>query len=83
VVIMTPVLLEAAGQLGINPRTLMMGVSLAASAAFMTPFSHKANLIVMGPGGYRVIDYVRVGAPLTVVVLALLVWLVPLLLPGS
>jgi di/tricarboxylate transporter len=49
----------------------------------MTPFSHKANLIVMGPGGYRVADYVRVGTPLTVVVLALLVWLVPLFMPGS
>jgi di/tricarboxylate transporter len=49
----------------------------------MTPIGYQTNLIVMGPGGYRVIDYLRVGTPLTVVVLALLVWLVPLLVPGG
>jgi di/tricarboxylate transporter len=59
----------------------MMGVSLAASAAYMTPFSHKANLLVMGAGGYRVVDYLRVGTPLTLVQLALLVLLVPLFFP--
>ena len=59
----------------------MMGVSLAASAAFMTPFSHKANLLVMGAGGYRASDYLRVGTPLTVVVLGIVVALVPVFFP--
>ena len=52
-----------------------MAVGLAASAAFMTPFSHKANLLVMGAGGFRSMDYVKVGTPLTLVVL---VWLASL-----
>ncbi len=81
VVMMTPVVLESAEQLGINPRTLMMGVSLAASAAFMTPFSHKANLLVMGSGGYRTADYLKLGTPLTIVLLVLMVLLVPVFFP--
>jgi di/tricarboxylate transporter len=83
VVLMAPVVLRSAGELGLGDHAAMMGVSLAASAAFMTPFSHKANLIVMGSGGYRVVDYLRVGTPLTLIVLVLLVWLVPLFFPGS
>lgn len=81
VVLLTPVVLETAAALGLSPLPLMMGVALAASAAFMTPFSHKANLLVMGAGGYRSMDYVRVGSPLTVVLLALMVLLVPLFFP--
>jgi di/tricarboxylate transporter len=81
VVLLTPVVLETAAALGLSPLPLMMGVALAASAAFMTPFSHKANLLVMGAGGYRSMDYVRVGSPLTVVLLALMVLLVPLVFP--
>jgi di/tricarboxylate transporter len=78
VVLVTPVALEAAQQLGLSVYPVMMGVGLAASAAFMTPFSHKANLMVMGAGGYRTMDYLKVGTPLTLVLLALLVVLVPL-----
>ncbi len=81
VVLLTPVSLQAAQSLGLSPHSIMMGVSLAASAAFMTPFSHKANLLVMGAGGYRALDYVRVGTPLTVLVLILLVLLVPFFFP--
>lgn len=81
VVLLAPVVFLAADQLGINPRPLMMGVGLAASAAFLTPFSHKANLLVMGAGGYRVGDFVRVGGALTVIVLALLALMIPWLLP--
>lgn len=81
VVLLTPVVLEAASGLGLSPYPLMMGVALAASAAFMTPFSHKANLLVMGAGGYRSMDYLRVGTPLTVVLLAVIVWMVPLIFP--
>lgn len=81
VVLLTPVVLEAASGLDLSPYPLMMGVALAASAAFMTPFSHKANLLVMGAGGYRSMDYLRVGTPLTVVLLAVIVWMVPLIFP--
>ena len=81
VVLLTPVALSVAEQLGLSPYPIMMGVSLAASAAFMTPFSHKANLMVMGAGGYRPADYLRVGTPLTLLLLALLVFLIPLFFP--
>lgn len=81
VVILGPVVLLTAQQLGVSPQPLMMAVGMAASAAFMTPFSHKANLLVMSAGGYRAMDYVRVGTPLTVVVLALIVFLVPVFFP--
>jgi di/tricarboxylate transporter len=79
VVLLAPVALETAAQLGMNPYAAMMGVSLAASAAFMTPFSHKANLLVMGAGGYRSMDYAKVGTPLTVVALGIVIGLVPAL----
>ncbi len=81
VVLLTPVVLQAAETLQIDPYPLMMGISLAASAAFMTPFSHKANLLVMGAGGYRSKDYLRVGTPLTAVLLILMVLLVPVFFP--
>ena len=72
---------QAADGLGLSPYPLMMGVGLAASAAFMTPFSHKANLLVMGAGGYRTVDYLRAGTLLTVFLLALIVVLVPIVFP--
>lgn len=81
VVLLTPVVLSTATGLNISPYPLMMGVALAASAAFMTPFSHKANLLVMGAGGYRSWDYVKAGSPLTIVILAALVLLVPVFFP--
>ena len=81
VVLMAPVVLQSAAELGLGAHAAMMAVSMAASAAFMTPFSHKANLIVMGSGGYKVADYLRVGTPLTIILLALMVWLVPVFFP--
>jgi len=81
VVLLAPVVLGTAEGLGISARPLMMGVSLAASAAFMTPFSHKANLLVMGAGGYCSRDYLKVGTPLTIVVLLIIVFMVPLFFP--
>jgi len=81
VVLLGPVVVSTAEQLGLSPYPLMMGVGLAASAAFMTPFSHKANLLVMGAGGYRAWDYVKVGTPLTVIVLGILALMLPLLMP--
>ncbi|MFQ5528449.1 MAG: SLC13 family permease [Thermoanaerobaculia bacterium] len=81
VVLLAPVVLNTAESLGVSPYPMMMGVSLAASAAFMTPFSHKANLLVMGAGGYRSSDYLKVGTPLTLLLFVLLVLLVPVFFP--
>ncbi|HSR50021.1 MAG TPA: SLC13 family permease [Acidobacteriota bacterium] len=81
VVLLAPVILQTAGSLAISPHALMMGATLAASVLFLTPFSGKASLLVMGPGGYRVADFLRVGFPLTLILLAILVFLVPVFYP--
>jgi di/tricarboxylate transporter len=81
VVLLAPVVFGMVEQLQLSPYPFMMGVGLAASAAFMTPFSHKANLLVMGAGGYRSWDYLKVGTPLTLVLLALIVLLTPIFFP--
>ena len=81
VAILAPVAFVAAERAGIDVRPLLMGIALAASATFMTPFSHKANLLVMGAGGYKAADYLRVGTVLTLVTLAIITLMVPLLLP--
>jgi di/tricarboxylate transporter len=81
VVLLAPVVTQTAEQLGMSPYPLMMGVGIAASAAFMTPFSHKANLLVMGAGDYRSMDYVKVGTPLTIVLVILMVLIVPVFFP--
>lgn len=82
VVLMAPVALGAASSLHISPQLLMMTVAMAASASFASPLSHPAHLLVMGPGGYKFMDYVKVGAPLTLVVMAVSVWLLPILWPA-
>ena len=81
VVLLAPVCFTIAGRLGVDPRPFLMGISLAASAGYGTPFAHKAHLLVMGAGGYRVRDYLKVGMPLTVLVIALIVGLVPVFFP--
>jgi di/tricarboxylate transporter len=64
VVLLLPIAVDTAGQLGVNPFAFVLAVTFAASTAFMTPVGYQTNLMVYGPGGYRFTDYVRVGAPL-------------------
>lgn len=65
-VLMFPISLEIASVLGIDYMGLIVTVALAASASFMTPIGYQTNLIVYGPGGYKFTDYVKVGAPLSI-----------------
>lgn len=81
VAIVTPIAIQAAGRGGLEPRSLVMAVALATSVAFVTPLGHPANLLVMGAAGYRFRDFTRVGLPLTVLVVALVVLLVPRVWP--
>ncbi|HSJ07220.1 MAG TPA: SLC13 family permease, partial [Longimicrobiales bacterium] len=81
VVLIAPMVLSTAGALGTSPHLLMMTVAIAASSSFASPLSHPAHLLVMGPGGYRFIDYVKIGAPLTLLSLAVAVALLPVLFP--
>lgn len=80
-VIMTPVALELAQQLGVSDRPLLMAVVTGSSLAFMSPVSHQANAMVMGPGGYRYKHFVRVGAGLTLLTAGLAILLIPILFP--
>lgn len=77
-VLMAPVALALAEHMGASPQAFAMTVALAASTAFMTPVSSPVNALVVGPGGYRFVDFVRVGTPLALLVLLLTVALVPL-----
>jgi len=80
-VLMGPVAIAIAEGLGASPYPFAMCVALAASTAFMTPVSSPVNMLVMGPGGYRFMDFVRIGAPFTLVTLIVSVTLLPILLP--
>jgi di/tricarboxylate transporter len=79
--IMGPIAVTAGLQSGIDPRGFAMGVALATSMAFVTPLGHPVNLLVMGAGGYRFRDYWRVGWPLTLLLLAVVLALVPVVWP--
>ncbi|WP_332900062.1 SLC13 family permease [Haladaptatus sp. CMSO5] len=64
VVLMIPVAIQAAGDIGANAFSFVLAVTFAASTAFMTPVGYQTNLFVYGPGGYKFMDYVKVGTPL-------------------
>jgi di/tricarboxylate transporter len=81
VVIMSPVVLQAAESFNISPHSLMMAISIAAAGSFLSPISHPANLLVMGPGGYKFSDYIKLGLPLSLVVMALVMLLLPIFWP--
>jgi di/tricarboxylate transporter len=81
VVLMAPIVLSTTADVGMSPNALLMAVAMAASASFTTPISHPANILVMGPGGYRFTDYLKVGGLLTLVVLVVLVVVLPFFWP--
>lgn len=81
VVLMAPIVLSTSANMGMVPNALLMAIAMAASASFMTPISHPANILVMGPGGYRFMDYFKVGGLLTIVVLIVIMFILPLFWP--
>jgi len=79
--IVIPIAVSAAGEIGVSSRPVLMAVAVAAAASFLTPVATPANLMVMGPGGYRFGDYWRLGLPLLLLFAAAAVLLVPLIWP--
>jgi di/tricarboxylate transporter len=77
-----PVAAALAAGLGQPPEPYVVTVAMAAVVAFLSPIGHHGNLLIYGPGGYRFADFVRVGAPLTVIVAVIVVVLAPLLWTG-
>ena len=80
-VLMAPVALAVAKDVGASPYPFAMIVALAASAAFMTPVSSPVNTLVVGPGNYSFGDFIKVGVPFTIVAMLVCVLLVPIILP--
>jgi di/tricarboxylate transporter len=80
-VLMGPVAIALAGELSVSRYPFAMIVALAASTAFMTPVSSPVNTLVVTPGNYTFGDFLRIGVPFSLVVLAVSVFLVPWLLP--
>jgi di/tricarboxylate transporter len=81
VTILAPIGISAAQKLGIEPRSIALGIALASSMAFMSPLGHSVNVLVMGAGGYSFRDYARVGIPLTILLVAILLVLLPAIMP--
>ncbi|WP_136068755.1 SLC13 family permease [Modicisalibacter radicis] len=77
-VLMFPVAVSVADQLGVDFMPFVIAIMFAASASFMTPLGYQTNLMVLGPGGYRFSDYLRLGAPLSLIVGITAVGLIPL-----
>jgi di/tricarboxylate transporter len=67
VVLMIPVAVQVAADLGVSAFAFVLAVTFAASTAFMTPVGYQTNLFVYGPGGYKFTDYLRVGTPLQLI----------------
>jgi di/tricarboxylate transporter len=80
-VLMAPIALSFAHHLHASPYPFAMIVALGASTAFMTPISSPVNTLVLGPGQYRFVDFVKVGVPFALLAMLISVLLVPLLFP--
>jgi di/tricarboxylate transporter len=75
--LMVPVAVSVAHDLGVSLLPFGIAIMMGASAAYATPMGYQTNLMVMGPGGYRFIDYVRLGVPLTLITSVITLILIP------
>ena len=80
-VLLAPIALQAASTLDVSPRPFLFAVAVAASMSFATPIGYQTNTMIYGPGHYRFSDFVRIGGPLTLVVLVTAVIAIPLIWP--
>jgi di/tricarboxylate transporter len=76
-VLIFPIAMATATNLGLDPRPFAIAIAVGASASFLTPIGYQTNTMVYGPGGYRFGDYARLGMPLTLLVIGMVIWLVP------
>ena len=80
-VLMAPIALVAAQQVGVSPYSFLFAVTLGASMCFVSPFSTPPNALVMKAGGYTFMDYVKVGLPLQIIIGVVMTFVLPLLFP--
>ena len=67
-VVMTPIVIGLAGEIGVDPRPLVVAVMFAASASFATPIGYQTNTLVYGAGNYRFSDFLKIGVPMNIIV---------------
>ena len=82
-VLMVPIAIDIALELGANPQSFVLAVVIGASTSFLTPVGHQSNVLVFGPGGYRFADFTRVGWLLNVVLVVVALLVIPLFWPLS
>lgn len=80
-VLMVPIAIDIAMELGANPQSFVLAVVIGASTSFLTPVGHQSNVLVFGPGGYRFSDFTRVGWLLNVVLVVVALLVIPLFWP--
>ena len=80
-VIMSPIALNAAFDLGISPYAFLLGIAYALASSFISPLAHPVNTMVMTPGSYRFSDYVKNGLPISLIVILVSILLLPLIYP--
>ena len=79
--LLAPIAMDTATRVGISPLSMVMAIAVGASSSFISPVTHPANVLVMGPGGYRFVDYVKVGLPLAIVTLLVVLVFLPIYWP--
>ncbi|HRQ23639.1 MAG TPA: SLC13 family permease, partial [Anaerolineales bacterium] len=80
-VLMVPIAIDIALGLNASPQAFVLATVIGASTSFLTPVGHQANVLVMGPGGYRFFDYTRVGFLLNVLIILVTILALPIFWP--
>ncbi len=80
-IVVTPVAIALAHSLGLDPRPFVVAVMFAATLAFATPIGYQTNTMVYGPGGYKFLDYARIGVPLNIITGIVSCLIIPLIWP--
>jgi di/tricarboxylate transporter len=81
VILMAPIVLGISSDLGVSPDPFLMAIAVGASTDFLTPFGHHNNAIILGPGGYRMRDYLKLGLPLSAIVIVASMLIIPVIWP--